>query len=57
VVAGILNSGPLEEQAVLLTAELSLQPTLFFFKEGYDTCPINFIKIMEATTGVTRRLL
>jgi hypothetical protein len=26
-----LNSGPLEEQSVLLTAEPSLQPHLFFF--------------------------
>ena len=26
-----LNSGPLEEQSVLLTTELSLQPPTFFF--------------------------
>jgi hypothetical protein len=34
VVAGIwdLNSGPLEEQSVLLTAEPSHQPNDFFFK-------------------------
>jgi hypothetical protein len=30
VVAGILNSGPLEEQLVLLTTEPSLQPYLIF---------------------------
>ena len=29
-----LNSGPLENQLVFLTAEISLQPFLLFFKTG-----------------------
>ena len=58
MVAGIpcgcweLNSGPLEEQSVLLTAELSLQPPdffffLFFFKDW-------FIIISKYTVAVCR---
>jgi hypothetical protein len=34
VAAGNLNSGPLEEQSVLLTAEPSLQPYIFSFEAG-----------------------
>jgi hypothetical protein len=30
-----LNSGYLEEQSVLITAEPSLQPTFFVFQEGF----------------------
>jgi hypothetical protein len=39
-----LNSGPLEEQPVLLTAELSFQPHFFFFEFkaslGYIVRPV-----------------
>jgi hypothetical protein len=39
-----LNSGPLEEQVVLLTAEMSLQPLKFNFNE--QTSPQIFIVIL-----------
>jgi hypothetical protein len=32
-----LNSGPLEEQSVLLTAERSLQPQTYFYTENFFT--------------------
>jgi hypothetical protein len=31
-----INSGPLEEQSVLLAAEPSLQPTIYIFKDFID---------------------
>ena len=33
-----LNSGPLEEQSVLLTSEASLQPNIFFFRVNVSLC-------------------
>jgi hypothetical protein len=35
VVAGDLNSGPLEEQSVLLTTEPSLQPPVLFLNKSF----------------------
>ena len=42
-----LNSGPLEEQSVLLTAELSLQPPNSSFKYKAKLLFFNIIKIIK----------
>jgi hypothetical protein len=42
-----LDSGPLEEQSVLLTAEPSLQPKLFLLQHAMYTCFLLLYKVLD----------